>query len=320
VRTLVIHPGALGDIILSRPALQLMRERLPGAHLVLAADLDHSEAAARGAADELLSLSRLPTYRLFGSDALPVADLSFWRSFDQVVSWMGHGESTFEARLARSSNRCLVASWQPEPGSGRHVAQAFVDSLAPWLGAAKAVPDRIPVSPTDPAKAESWLRERGWSGGRGLVALHPGAGSESKRWPLERFLALAGALADRAMDLLVVAGPAEPGLAARLAQGVEGSQILIAQSLPLPLLAGLLSLCSRFAGNDSGVAHLAAGLGVPSVVLFGPTRPELWAPLGAHVTTLRDHTRCPACWGLAARNHTCMEAIPVESALGCLIG
>jgi heptosyltransferase-2 len=80
---------------------------------------------------------------------------------------------------------------------------------------------------------------------------------------------------------LVVEGPAEPGLGWSLVEALGPGSVLA--RLPLPMLAGVLSHCRLYVGNDSGISHLAAAMGVPSVVLFGPTSPVHWAPLGARV-------------------------------------
>jgi len=126
---------------------------------------------------------------------------------------------------------------------------------------------------------QAWLRERVLSGG--FVAIHPGSGGRAKRWPVERFAELARALPCPTVWLL---GPAEDDdmEARRLGQGVG----VVAHELPLPTLAGLLATCRAYVGNDSGVSHLAAAVGAPTVALFGPTDPAVWAPRGDRVAVL----------------------------------
>lgn len=110
------------------------------------------------------------------------------------------------------------------------------------------------------------------------MVVHPGSGSARKNWPIERFRALAEEHRACGRDVTWCIGPAEieSGLAAML-----GDDVLRCESLVE--LAGRLATARRYIGNDGGITHLAAALGVPTVAIFGPTNPRLWAPRGGHV-------------------------------------
>lgn len=145
-----------------------------------------------------------------------------------------------------------------------------------------------------------------------LAAMHPGAGSPIKRWPPELYIRLAEKLnLEGATTILVIEGPAEIGTAKEISEKLAPGKVMQVESAPLALVAALLERCESFVGNDSGVAHLAAGLGVPSVVLFGPSLPQHWAPLGEHVTVLRDVRGCEGCT-FGRGGHTCLRNISVE--------
>ena len=121
----------------------------------------------------------------------------------------------------------------------------------------------------------------GLSAGGRYVVMHPGAGAPDKCWPLENFIAVSRAVV---LPTVFIAGPVEmerggEGVIADLAREVS-----LAVCPPLTTLAGLLAGAGAYVGNDSGVSHLAAAVGVPSVVLFGTTRPEHFRPVGARVT------------------------------------
>ncbi len=137
------------------------------------------------------------------------------------------------------------------------------------------------VAPERLAPAEAAEAARSWLSRLppGFVAVHPGSGSPRKNWPADRFEALARELAQGAPWLLVH-GPAEA--AQRPAEGA-----VAALNLPLRVLARVLSAAGVYVGNDSGVSHLAAAAGAPTLVLFGPTDPALWAPVGPRVRVLR---------------------------------
>jgi heptosyltransferase-3 len=117
-----------------------------------------------------------------------------------------------------------------------------------------------------------------------FVALHPGSGSPDKTWPAERFGALASRLAEGRTWLLVT-GPADTEARAALATAPGAVDV---HAAPVRVLGALLARASVFVGNDSGVSHLAAASGAPTLALFGPTDPATWSPLGPAVATLRS--------------------------------
>jgi heptosyltransferase III len=283
VKILVIHPGALGDILLALPAVGLLRRRFPEASVTIAGNLDFLEAVAAGYAERLLSVSTLPLERFFVSAPLEPEQLRFWRSFARIVCWMGADDPVFAANFKAANPCVLVARWRPSESEIRHVSRIFVDSLREWIGdVPEFEPARVALTEADREPAREWLARQGWDGTARITALHPGAGSAAKRWPVEKFRDLARrALESGDGAALVISGPAEPGLGAAVVAGLPPDRVWRAECLPLRLLAAVLSKCALFVGNDSGIAHLAAALGVRSVVLFGPTRPAHWAPAGS---------------------------------------
>ncbi len=309
---LVIHPGALGDIILSLPALRILRDQFESARITLAANTDFAGTVASGYADRILSFSSLPLHRLYGLESIPLKDQQLWRSYDRILSWTGSSTGSFATQLARVHPCGLVAPWKPEGAERRHVARIFADSLHAWLSPPLALPPSgITIGASARRQGSEWLKDQGFSGDRPSYILHPGAGSAAKRWPLSRFQDLAHRLSATG-ELLIVEGPAEQGLGRDLA-GALGRGSHLAAHLPLPLLAAVMSQCRAFVGNDSGIAHLAAGLQIPCVVIFGPTLPEHWAPLGLRVSVVRDAGGCFACRQDPDASHRCLENISVNA-------
>jgi hypothetical protein len=125
VNILILHPGALGDIILCLPAVLLLRRRFPEAKISLAGDTDKIVVVDRVYADKTISLSSLPVHRLYSSDSLPETDSAFWNSFDRIVSWTGHGSAEITQRLGELKVGTICARWKPEKGDTRHVSQIF---------------------------------------------------------------------------------------------------------------------------------------------------------------------------------------------------
>jgi ADP-heptose:LPS heptosyltransferase len=168
---------------------------------------------------------------------------------------------------------------RPTERPPRHAAAWALDAAAPLLGSGGALLREPPpdLEPGAVAEREAEALLKGMP--RGFLALHPGSGSPAKNWPAGRFGELARRLSpDR--EWLLVAGPADEEALESL--GVPPGARL-ARELPLPPLAAVLGRAGLYVGNDSGVSHLAAAAGAPTLTLFGPTAPALWAPLGRRV-------------------------------------
>jgi ADP-heptose:LPS heptosyltransferase len=254
-RALAVHPGALGDVLLAIPALRALRER--HGTVMLAAqprigDLLH----ALGVIDEAYAIDRL------GLDALFVDDAARALLFeaDRVVCWLGARDPGFTRRLTAQVSSVTVA---PSAGDGI-VWEHLLRVAAPG---APAVVDPVVLSRALRDAGRDLLREAGWNGTGPLLIVHPGAGSDAKRWPVEGFAsALSAAAADHALTLAVHRGPADTAPVTALVRRL-GSPLVLEEP-PLPVLAGALSHAAAYVGNDSGVSHLAAAAGMPAVVLF----------------------------------------------------
>lgn len=172
--------------------------------------------------------------------------------------------------------------------SGVHVieqAMEVVNAIA-W----ESLTPPLPLLPCDPA-----AERRADAISKPFVLLNPGAGWGAKRWPVDRYAALAERLRDFGHSVIVNAGPGEEFLAGQIAKLSRGAASVFRSSI-----AELISLTRRAAlviGGDTGPMHLASALGRPVVAIFGPTDPARNGPFGGHFRVLRhpqskrDHSR-----------------------------
>lgn len=131
--------------------------------------------------------------------------------------------------------------------------------------------------------AENYWQDQGLSSSPVLV-LHPGSGSLHKQWDLAGFEeVMRWWTKERAGKVLVILGPAEEERGVRWRAGG-----CVAKGLPLPYLAALLYKATAYVGNDSGVSHLAGVVGTQGVIVFGPTDPRQWRPLGERLVIVRN--------------------------------
>jgi heptosyltransferase-2 len=297
-RILVIRGGAIGDFVLTLPAIRLLRENFPQAHLEILG-YKHIVALAEGRfyADATRSIEYGGLSRFFipGTE-LPEDLVEYFASFQQVVSYLYDPDRFFEGNLRRAGVRHFLHG-SPALDDSAHAAQQLaqpLESLALYLE------EKAPVlfpSKADRQFAANFLARafRGPPGPGGpLIAIHPGSGGERKNWPAERWAALGDTLFRLAPDarVLLVGGEADHAQVACLRDAWRHRAIATALDVPLPELAAILERARLFLGHDSGISHIAAAAGAPSLLLFGPTDPDIWAPLSRQVTIIRapgDH-------------------------------
>ena len=164
---------------------------------------------------------------------------------------------------------------------------------------------------------ESWRNKRGLNGdGRPVVALAPGAVGPSKRWPGASYAALAGRLLGEGFAVWVLGGPDEKALAAEIVADTPARD-LTGHDLRDAILA--LAAAAAAVSNDSGLLHIAAALGTPSIGIFGPTSPWHWAPLNPLAATIETtgELPCRPCHKPVCRlvHHRCMRDIAPEQVL-----
>lgn len=283
-KILVIRGGALGDFLLTLPAIGLLREAFPAAHLeILGYEHIASLATSGGFADARRSIEYGPMGAFFNPRAeLDPALCAYFGGFQQVVSFLYDPDDFFSGNLRRCGVKNLLVIPPRIDPEGDHAVRQLarpLERLALYLDDAAAV--------WRPREAEREFAAAFLEGAaRPLVAIHPGSGGERKNWPVARWLEVAAALAGEGAGLLILGGEADgAALAAFRGAGLPG--VRFAVNLPLPRVGALLARCDLFLGHDSGVSHLAAAAGAPGVLLFGPTDPDIWAPVQRPVRVLR---------------------------------
>lgn len=225
--------------------------------------------------DELFAWERAEVSALFTGEAAPGPLQDRLRGTGLAVVYSRNAE------LARSLGRIVprVIARDPAPSGDIHVSQWLAQPLAAM---GLSAPDELePIPPTPPEAAEARkllarLPER-------FLAIHPGSGSPRKNWPPDRFASLLEEVAPGRAWLLVE-GPADAEAVAPLARRPGA---VLARGLYPRVLGAVLASAGLFVGQDSGVTHLAAAWGAPTLALFGPTDPAVWAPVGLRVRVVR---------------------------------
>ena len=198
-----------------------------------------------------------------------------------VVAWIGSREPHFVQRLTALVPGAIVA---PSVGGTRLVWKHLVGTVGTTAGD-RGIRAPVVVSAALGDEARHALIRLGWNETDRLLFVHPGAGGRGKRWPATGFAVVLERLAALPRLAVVVhQGPADSEAVAALPEPLTARAIVLREP-PLPLLAGVLSHVAGYLGNDSGISHLAAAVGAPSIVLFGADR-LIWLPWAERVVPL----------------------------------
>jgi len=291
-RILVIRGGAIGDFILTLPAIGLLRDAFPDAqieilgykHIVALAEGRHYAHATRSIEYAGLSAFFIPGAKL------PPDLIDYFAGFQQVVSYLYDPDDFFQENLRRAGVKHLLPAYSRIDKSAGHAVRQLarpLERLALFLDEeSAALQPCIYPSEGDRAFATGFLERAGVApSAQALIAVHPGSGGKHKLWPVEHWRWLLEHLRGQpgSPRILLVGGEAD----VERIEALRSPSDIIASNLPLPHLAALFEQCAGFLGHDSGISHLAAAVGTPCILLFGPTDPSIWAPPGPHVQVLR---------------------------------
>jgi ADP-heptose:LPS heptosyltransferase len=275
VRVLLLRAGALGDLLLLRPTLAALRAASHAVTLIAPAS---PAAPLLREVDELFPWERPELAALLAGDPVGALGERLARS-DAVLAFT---RSDALCRALAAASATPVRAHAPDPPPGRHAAEWLRQAVRDWAGAEPPPVTTLRPSPDEAKAAEALVS--GLPGG--FLAVHPGSGSPAKNWPSERFETLLARLS-LGRRFLLVRGEADATACAPLAQHPGA---VLASELPLRVLGAALARSGLFVGNDSGVSHLAAAYGAPTLALFGPTDSRSWCPLGAHASALRSES------------------------------
>ena len=281
-RILVIRGGAIGDFILTLPALKALRDAYPQSQIEI---LGYKHIAVlaenRFYADSIRSIEYGPLSSFFAKDAeLPNGLANYFANYDLIISYLYDPDLIFAANLRRCGAKQFVEG-PAKIDCSEHATRQFIRPLTGLGINADEFAAKVFLTADDRQFASAFLADLSPP----FVAIHPGSGSERKNWPLENWIELGADLLERS-SLVVVAGEADRSQNAALKQKWTGRNVRSAENLSLPYLAAILEQ-SVFIGHDSGISHLAAATGADCILLFGPTDPAIWAPLNENVRVIR---------------------------------
>jgi lipopolysaccharide heptosyltransferase II len=310
---LVIRPGGIGDAVLLLPALMTLKRVFPQASIDVLAEIRNA-----GVFPLYPAIERVYRYDKPG-DLIAVLRTRYDVVID-TEQW--HRLSALVARLTRAplligfatNNRARLFTHPVAYSHDDFETDSFYRLLQPILGEppAQVHEPYCTIPAAADAKAATLLGELA---GKAFVAIFPGASIQEKRWGVERFVALADCFAKMGIPLVILGGKSEAHAGDKILGGESGKNLTGETTLAESV--AVISKAAVLVSGDSGLLHLAACLGRPTVSLFGPSNTRKWAPKGEQHVTIARHLPCVPCskFGYTPKcpvNVRCMAEISVE--------
>ena len=312
---LLIHPGTLGDVVLSLPAIRMLRWAFPSHEIILSAQAQIGRLFQMcGEIDSVWSMEGTMLSELFQDN--PVLRDSIHETLSRtthVVGWLHDADHCLAKNFQNLGiQQITLISPKDQRLQSCHMSNRYLDIIKPWVASRGGSCNLFSpltvnwsryVDPQDDDVAHVEYEK--------IVFIHAGSGSPHKCLPSETLASLVGQIAGNLhARVLLCEGPDDRDRVERLLYDIGHQSFEILREKNLVEMAHFLSRADLFFGHDSGLTHLAAVLGVPTVVIFGPTDPEQWRPFGEHVTVVQGQTCLCRTWSQvqACENKVCLTS------------
>ena len=330
---LIIRLSAIGDVVHVLPCLHALRIAFPLAHIGWVVE-ELSAALLKGhpEIDELFVIPKKhwrahPVRTLLNGEKSAFYSHLRETHWDVAIDFQGLTKSGWPAwrsgaplRIGfggvdcREINRCFTNRRVIPPTSARHVIERNLSLLAPLGITAPEVAWRFPDFESEHCELAPFLNSLG---GAGFIALYPGAGWETKRWPPHHFASLAKLLqknspTGKPIPQVLMWGPGEESLCRQIQTeaALPSDALIIAPRTNLRQLTALLSQASLVIGGDTGPIHLAAALGKPVIGIYGGSDPLRNGPWGQrNIIIQADPAQCRTCWRTKCNNANALQCL-----------
>lgn len=305
MRGIILQPGAIGDCILSLPLAEFMKDRLGLGGVDI---LGHTEYIGifpgRTCVDGIQSIDSVDLHRLFvKADTFDLADrdplIDTFADYAWIATFLGEPNSDFEQNLIFTANcsrsaEIITLPMKPFEEFSAHITDFYIQQFIIQSGLSfeprmtRKKKNLIKATKADINRGKELLEEAGVDSFEKLLVIQPGSGSPHKCCHLDNFLAVAKELASENIKSIFLLGPTESERFSDVEIKKINGAAKCLTDLSLMEVLGVLSCAYAFLGNDSGITHLAAAMGVKTISVFGPTNPDAYKPIGPAVTVINS--------------------------------
>jgi len=318
-RILISRLRYMGDVVLTTPCIRRLKDNFPGARIDYLAQAPFGDLLL---GNPFLNKVMSVDFRTAGTSGSLGLMWKLLRSrYDLAIDLLSNPRSALLTASTLARRRVgtyhLSRSWAYNlnvrvPPSVRSAVEHHLEHLrALGLSAPASLPELF-VTEDDKKQGARLLRAAGIEAPARTVLIQPGAKWQAKRWPSRRFAELARSLSADGLRAALLAGPGEEPYTRPVLSGRP--EFPIVSDLRLRELVCALSAAAGYVGNDGGPAHVSAALGKPTVVVFGPSEPDIWFPYGAggKAVCVYDEIPCRPCHLHFCEHVRCLEGIGVE--------
>jgi ADP-heptose:LPS heptosyltransferase len=290
---LIIHQGALGDFVATFPAIIRLKKMFSRVDAFCQSELGKL-ACKLNVVDRGFPIEA-PYFTSLFTDAVDTRIKDIFHVYQQILlfSFSEQLKQTIVKSIGKIVHRIPP---RPDVDHRIHVCEHISSHLIQCglFDRSNAANNFISTSAGHDGEGKQQHKSR-------IILLHPGSGSRKKNWSLHNFLKIEAMLRSENREPEYILGPAETSLIEQLPPKQELNR-KVHEVYHLCELVELLKAAGGFIGNDSGVSHLAAFLGLPTLVIFGPSDPLRWKPIGPAVRTVRPPLDCTPCFETNAKN------------------
>ena len=314
-KALIIQPGAVGDCLLTIPLVRYLRNERGLNRVDL---MGHTQRLQylqnRTEITRVIDMERSSLHKLFEDRAETTWDeqddmVKLFKPYELIITYLFDPKGLFERNLVNIANMTrptdiITLPLRPPNVYQGHVTTFYIESFntqipdgsteitaLPWL----KIPLISQLEP-DPQRGREILASHIAADSTNPILLHPGSGGEAKCWPLENFTELSQSLKHHGLEPIFLLGPAEHDRWDNAKIKSIESQVPVIKELNLEDALCLLTACTAYAGNDSGITHLAASLGLPGVAIFQTQNQNHWTPLGSRIKLCKTENPTKENW------------------------
>ena len=320
-KILIIHSGGIGDLLLALPAMRIFRQAFPHSTLDLLGRPERLALVFHDlGASSVHSIDQAGmAYFYVEGASFPPSLSTFFSSFRAALVFRKmEGRILAENLKKVGIDRVISIPSVPPEDLRIHASDYLVEVLKD-----EGIPGEnlfVPLALPDEAMSfgKSFWDGHGLGKEEKVLAIHPGSGSPAKNWDSKNFAEVADWASEQSR-ILLISGPADEGVQ-EVIEAIRKARPIFAHHLTLLQLAGVLKSCTTYLGNDSGITHLAASLGIPTVAIFSSTDPAIWGPRGLLVKIIyRKYSGLPY-WDLPkkGRPFACSQNVQPEEVIEVL--
>jgi ADP-heptose:LPS heptosyltransferase len=299
---LIRRDDNLGDCVVAIPAVREIKRNYPKARITLMVKPQHRPIFF-GYCDDYL-------------DPLPSKLLPrLQRKYDLIVDIEYAIPQNY--RFKRIKKNQIIHVGVPDWSRPRHIFRSLLVSLKLHGLAVKFDPPKINLKPDAQIQAKKWIADHKINPNQLNVAIAPGSGFAQKRWSLSRFLTISKWLISQYdARIIILASSSELQLIKELNAKLKNKHSVLLHNKSIEIAAAILPYIDFLLGNDSGTAHVAASVGIPTITIFGPTSPSYWRPLNnKSVIVFDESASCPGGYDHAkeCKKQKCLLGIKTEN-------